>query len=450
MNKRILIVDDEVRMQRILQLMLEKLGFEVVRAGNGREALDILTRESADLLLTDMRMPEMDGMQLLRELRAAGNPIPAIVITAYGTIASAVEAMKNGASDYIIRPFEMETVQVAVKRALDFDQIRRENRFLRQQLESAWNNMIGDSPGMQAVIAAVAKVAATPTSVLVTGETGTGKELVARAIHRASGRSGLFVPVNCAAIPADMLESEMFGHIRGAFTGAHKDRTGKCELAHDGTLFLDEVPEMSLGLQAKLLRVLQENEVQRLGSNTVTSVDFRLITATNRKPDEAVTAGLLREDLYYRLNVFNIHVPPLRERVDDIPALCAHFLEKHAGSNLRGVREIEAAALQQLKRHAWPGNVRELENVIERSLIASEGYCIQPEDLPSEIAAAKSLRPDTVGDNQSVALQPRIEEIEQQMINRALDLGGSKAAAARLLEISERSLWYKLKKYRIS
>ncbi len=447
---RLLIVDDEERMRRVLELMLARLGYEVVTADNGRAALDLLEQTSVDLILTDLRMPEMDGLALLQALRARGDETPAIVITAYGTVETAVAAMKQGASDYIIRPFEKETVELAIQRALSFGQVQRENRFLRQEVASGWEDFVGETPVMQQMYEAIRQVAPTTANVLITGETGTGKELVARSIHQASDRAGLFVPINCAAIPEDMMEAELFGHVKGAFTGATRDRQGKFELADGGTLFLDEITEMPLHLQPKLLRVLQERTVERVGSNQSRPIDIRVVAATNRDPRAAIGEGRLREDLYYRLNVFHVPVPALRERRDDIPLLVRHFIGRLDPRLAQSPQAVTPAAMERLLAYDWPGNVRELGNLVERALVLAQGRPIDCHHLPAELGRSQD-RPDAGGTEvASLAMQPRVEALERELIGQALARsGGNKAAAARLLEISERSLWYRLKKYGI-
>ncbi len=462
--RRILVVDDERPMQRILQILLGKMGHQVLCADNGRQALALARQQPVDLVLTDLRMPEMGGIELLEALRAEGQDMPVILVTAYATVDSAVRAMKHGASDYIIRPFENETVELAVQRALRIHHLEHENRYLRQQLDAGWHDFVGDSEAMRAVYEAIERAAPTGAAVLLTGETGTGKELAARAVHRASGRSGLFVAINCAAIPEEMLESELFGHVRGAFTGAQKDRAGKFELADGGTLFLDEITEMPLHLQAKLLRVLQENTVERLGSNQPRRIDFRLVAATNRDPARAVQDGRLREDLYYRLNVLTITLPPLRERGGDIARLARHFVAAKAAQLGRRPPRLSSAALDCLARYPWPGNVRELENVIERTLILNTADVIEPRHLPPGLAgeppaADGAAAPagegapdgDGPGAEDSLDLQARVEAVERDTIRRALErTGNNKTRAARLLGISDRTLWYKLKKYDIA
>ena len=451
-RRTVLVVDDEVKMQRILELMLVDLGHHVLRASSGREALSIIDGDSVDLVITDLRMPEMDGITLLKMLHEQGRSLPTIVITAHGTVETAVEAMKYGAIDYILRPFEVETVELAVTRALGVSQVQRENRYLRGEIEQGWDEFIGASAPMQKLYHLIQQAAPSGAACLVVGETGTGKELVARAIHRASGRKGLFVPINCAAIPAAILESELFGHARGAFTGAHAERVGKFELADGGTLFLDEITEMPAELQAKLLRVLQENSLERLGSNRPIEIDLRIVAATNRDPQAAVAEGRLRKDLFYRLNVVRLDLPPLRDRREDVPLLARHFLERLARAQGRLVPALSAEAVQKLLAYDWPGNVREVENVMARALVLSGGADIEP-GLLEEISVSErgEPRPRAAPGATEFALVPQLEALELEIIERALAAAeNNKAKAARLLDISERSLWYKLKKYGLS
>jgi two-component system, NtrC family, response regulator AtoC len=445
-SQRVLVVDDEAKMQRVLEIMLKRMGHDVACAGNGHEALAALEQAPCDLIISDLRMPGMTGIELLQALRAQGNDVPVIIMTAYGTIESAVEAMKLGACEYILRPFDVDVLEITVNRVLAAGRVRRQNDFLRSEVDKGWGEFVGSSPAMQQVYEAIRQVAPGKTTVLVTGETGTGKELVARAIHRASPRAdALFVPINCAAIPHDILESELFGYEKGAFTGAVKERIGKFELADGGTLFLDELTEMPIALQAKLLRVLQENEIERLGGNRRVPIDVRIIAATNRDPRQAIADGRLREDLYYRVNVFTIDLPPLRQRMTDIPALAGSFLAK------LGLGSIEPSALDRLQHYDWPGNVRELQNVIERAAVLAQGTAIGIAHLPREITApnAPAATPPAP-DVGSLELDAAVEKLEGKLIRAALtQAGGNKSKAARLLEISERSLWYKLKKYQI-
>jgi two-component system response regulator AtoC len=450
-GQQILIVDDEARMLRVLEIMLQKMGYEISCASNGMEALQSLQESPADLVVSDLRMPGMDGIELLNQLRAQGNNVPFIIMTAHGTIQSAVESMKLGACDYILRPFDMEALELSINRILATGQILRQNDFLRRELEKGWEGFIGDSPSMQKVYEQIRLVAPNKTTVLITGETGTGKELAARAIHRASPRRDkLFVPINCAAIPADMLESELFGYEKGAFTGAHKERIGKFELAHGGTIFLDELAEMPVTLQAKLLRVLQENVIERLGGNRIIPIDIRIIAATNRDPQAAITENRLREDLYYRVNVFSVELPPLRDRTEDIPALVQHFMAEFS-KGYSSTPKITDGALSNLLQYAWPGNVRELRNVMERAMVLSDGKLLDVPHFPLGTNAAKEILPSQ--DNlsfDSQSLNSAIETLEAKMIAAALhNSDGNKTRAARLLDISERSLWYKVKKYHL-
>ncbi len=452
LRKRILVVDDEDKMRRLLELALIGLGHLVVKAGDGEEALERCAEAPFDLVLTDLRMPRLDGLGLLRRLRERGDTTPVVVLTAHGSVESAVEAMKLGAVDYLIRPFEMATLELTVTRALSMHQVQRENLFLRDEVQRGWGEFIGQGPAMQALYQLIRQVAPARSSVFVVGETGTGKELIARAIHQESGRGGLFVPINCAAIPAELLESELFGHRKGAFTGADRDRMGRFEVASGGTLFLDEITEMPLALQSKLLRVLQDGRVERLGGHTPIEVDLRVLAATNRDPQQAVAAGQLRADLYYRLNVVRVDAPPLRERREDIPLLAGHFLERYSRELGRAPPALGPDVLDRLGSYAWPGNVRELENMMERAVVLARGNRIDAADLPREVCASG---PDTAppvaamaDPTTNLSLQPQVEALELRLIQAALQRSGdNKSVAARLLEISERSLWYKLKKY---
>jgi two-component system response regulator AtoC len=454
-TSRILVVDDEDKMRRLLEMALLAMGHDVVQAADGNEALNRFAEGPFDLVLTDLRMPNLDGVGLLRALRERGSDVPVVVLTAHGSVESAVAAMKLGAIDYIIRPFEMSTVELAVSRALAMEHVQRENRFLREEVDRGWGGFVGQSQRMLDLYQLIRQVAPARSSVFVVGETGTGKELVARAIHQESGRAGLFVPLNCAAIPANLLESELFGYHRGAFTGADKDRMGRFEAASGGTLFLDEITEMPLELQAKLLRVLQESSVERLGSHKPVAVDLRVVAATNRDPLQAVAEGRLRQDLYYRLNVVRVEVPPLRERRDDIPILAGHFLEKYSRELGRPTPALDPEALTQLAGYAWPGNIRELENMMERAAVLSQGDTISPTLLPDEVFNPVSAPISASGSvdlpPESLALEPQVVQLEKRLIQDALNkTGDNKSGAARLLEISERSLWYKIKKYGLS
>lgn len=445
-RKRILAVDDEPNMRRLLEIMLKQAGYQPLLAADGREAMELLGLEGADLVVSDLHMPGMGGLGLLAAMQEAGMNIPAIIVTAHAEVETAVAAMKLGAADYIVRPFDLETLEIAMLRALSLTRLKIENRFLRDEAERDVDNMVGSSPAMHKVYEAIRQVAPEKATVLVTGETGTGKELAAHAIHTLSPRQdALFVAVNCAAIPAEMMESELFGHERGAFTGAIKERIGKFELADGGTLFLDEVTEMPISLQAKLLRALQEGTIERLGGHRPIAVDIRIVAATNRDPQQAVRDGLLREDLYYRLNVFRLDLPPLRNRVEDIPDLAQHFVRP------RGIA-ISPDALTRLASYRWPGNVRELENVLERAAIVCGGRTIEAAHLPADIApsAAIPAAAPEAAVPENLSIPAASEALEKQLIAQALrQTGGNKSKAARLLDISERSLWYKLTRYNL-
>ena len=454
LSSRILVVDDEEKMRRILELALVGMGHDVVQAGDGQEALDRLSEGNFDLVLTDLRMPRLDGVGLLQALRERGEDMPVIVLTAHGTVESAVEAMKLGAVDYIIRPFEMSTVELAVSRALAMEQVQRENRFLRDEMERGWGEFVGQSQIMLNLYQLIRQVAPARSSILVVGETGTGKELVARSIHHESHRPGLFVAINCAAIPSNLLESELFGFRKGSFTGADKDRMGRFEVSNRGTLFLDEITEMPMALQSKLLRVLQENAVERIGSHRPVEVDLRVVAATNRDPVQAIAEGQLRQDLYFRLNVVRIDVPPLRERRDDIPLLAGHFLEKHSRELGRHPPKLTRATLDSLTAYPWPGNIRELENMMERAAVLAQGDSVTPRQLPPEVWGSSTVQAASVAPDEpmheSLVMEQQVEMLEKGLIREALRrTSDNKSAAARLLEISERSLWYKIRKYGI-
>ncbi|MEC9359576.1 MAG: sigma-54 dependent transcriptional regulator [Pseudomonadota bacterium] len=448
-NKHVLVVDDETNMRRVLEIMLQRMGYRTDSVENGVAALEFLDTRDTDLVISDLKMPVLGGLGLLEKLRAGGNDVPVIVITAHGTVESAVEAMKLGAFDYLLRPFDVDALNLAIRRVFAAGEVLRQNQFLREELDRGWGGLIGSSEPMRQVYEQIKQVAPTRTGVMILGETGTGKELVARAIHRESERSDrLFVPINCAAIPADMMEAELFGFDKGAFTGAVRDRVGKFELANGGTIFLDEITEMPIALQSKLLRVLQEQTVERLGSNRTLELDLRVIAATNRRPLDAVRDQRLREDLYYRLNVFAIELPPLREHPHDISLLVEHFVAEHGGRRAR----LTPRALDHLQRYAWPGNIRELSNMIERALVLTRGDTLDVEHFP--LAASTTANPVTSASSPStppdlsLGLEHAVEALESRMIRSALEqTEGNKTKASALLGISERSMWYKLKKY---
>ncbi len=384
----ILIVDDEKNYLLVLEALLVDAGYEVVTCDDASEALEITSSHDLDLVITDMRMPGVDGMEFLAQIRGRQPDLPVIMMTAYATVEKAVEAMKRGAFDYITKPFKNEELILTIRKAIEMHQLKQENRMLSRELQDRFKfgNIVGKSKAIRQVYEIIEKVAQTRASVLITGESGTGKELIARAIHFNSPRRAKgFISVNCSALPESLLESELFGHERGAFTGAITRRKGRFELAHGGTLFLDEVGDMSFALQVKLLRVLQEMKFERVGGSTTLHVDARLVTASNRDLFREVEIGRFREDLYYRLKVVHIKVPPLRERRDDIPLLVHHFLKKVAKANGIPVKGLNQEALRYLYQYDWVGNVRELENVIERAVILCDGDEIRPQDLPEEV-----------------------------------------------------------------
>jgi two-component system NtrC family response regulator len=452
----ILVVDDEANYLTVMQALLEEAGYEVLTALSGAEALKAAAQSDLDVVLTDMKMPKMSGIELLDEIKRLYPDIPVIIMTAYGTVEKAVEAMKKGAFDYILKPFKNEEILVTIAKALEHRHLLLKNRLLSQDLERKYGlpNIVGESRAIQEILALVRRVAGSKATVLISGESGTGKELVARAIHQLSPRAGkTFISVNCAALTETLLESELFGHERGAFTHAVAMRKGRFELADGGTLFLDEVAEMSPALQVKLLRVLQEMEFERVGGTRTIKVDVRVVAATNKDLKEEVEAGRFREDLYYRLNVVHLHIPPLRQRPEDIPLLAVHFLKKYASENVRGEVRLSPEAMKLLMQYAWPGNVRELENVMERAVILCGDNVITPNDLPGELAAGRESKEVDIDlfIPLTKPLPEALEQIEEQMIRRALEASGQvQVRAAEMLGITKSLLQYKLKKYHLT
>jgi len=447
----ILLVDDEEKILKTLSRALRDAGHEVVDTTSARQAQRLLNARTFDLLVVDNLMPEMSGLDLIRELVAGtpeGERPQILMMTAHATVESAIEAMKLGALDYLQKPFEIDELLVVVRRALDHQRLRTEYRYLVSERDEQFDHygIIGRSRGIQDVIARAEMVASTKSTVLITGETGTGKELVARVIHdRSAQRDMPLIKVNCAAIPETLLESELFGHVRGAFTGATSNKKRKFALADGGTIFLDEIGTMTPTLQAKLLRVLQEREIEPLGSERIETIDVRVIAATNRDLRQMVADQKFQEDLFYRLNVIPIEIPPLRDRREDIPALVEHFVRKHAQRTGRRVEKIDDAVLTGLQQYDWPGNVRELENTIERAVVLSQGSIISPKAV-SVLGAAT---PQATG-LPSLKLRQNIEWVERETIRRALvGFGGVKKDAAELMGISQRALSYYLAKYRL-
>jgi DNA-binding NtrC family response regulator len=447
----ILLVDDEAKILNALASALRGEGYEVVATGSPREAQRLLAQRIFDVLVVDNLMPELTGLDLIRELSAApGADRPQIVMmTAHATVESAIEAMKLGAFDYLQKPFEIDELLVVVNRALEHQQLRTQNLYLISERDAEFNHygIVGRSRRMQEVIKTAEVVAKTKSTVLITGETGTGKEMVARAIHYHSPQREMpLIKVNCAAIPETLLESELFGHVRGAFTGATTSKKGKFALADGGTIFLDEIGTMSTALQAKLLRVLQERELEPLGSERTQKIDVRVIAATNRDLRQMVTEGKFQEDLYYRLNVIPIHIAPLRERPEDIPVLVEHFVSKHAKRAGRRIDGIEPGVMDMLKSSDWPGNVRELENTVERAVVLSPTPVIGP-DVVRILGAVAA--PATAG-LPSLNLRQNLDWTERETVRRALErAGGIKKDAAEAMGISQRALSYYLAKHRI-
>ncbi|HLC21754.1 MAG TPA: sigma-54 dependent transcriptional regulator [Candidatus Methylomirabilis sp.] len=385
---RVLVLDDEVDMLENCARLLSRLGYEVLTEAESAKASLLYERERPDLVLTDLRMQSLDGLGVLRAIRAIDPEATVTLFTAFATIETAVEAMKDGAFDYLPKPFSAEQLRVCIERAMEQRRLREENRRLLAQLTETYrfDNIIGTSLPMLQVFETIKKVAKSEANILIIGETGTGKELIARSLHVNSRRAaGPFIPVDCASLPENLLESELFGHEKGAFTGAQATRPGLFEFANGGTIFLDEVGDISLNLQAKLLRVLQEREVRRVGSNRIIEVDVRVISATNRDLAHSVATGEFREDLYYRLNVISIPLPPLRDRKGDTPLIAHHYLKKYAASSGKEVKGIMPEAIRLLEEHAWPGNVRELQNVIERAVVLAEHEMLRPQELPEHI-----------------------------------------------------------------
>lgn len=442
---RILVVDDEPNARKALSEILTDEGYAVETASDGFRALGALPTMEPDLVLTDLKMPGLDGLSVLQRVREFDPDTAVVVMTAFGAVDTAVKAMREGAADYLAKPLNTDELLIVIERALERVRLRKETRQLRSQLEGRYrhDNIVGTAPEMQRVFKVIEQVAPTRATVLITGESGTGKELVAAAVHQRSPRKERpFIKLHCAALAESLLESELFGHERGAFTGADRRREGRFEQANGGTLFLDEVGEISPATQVKLLRVLQEHEFERVGGTQTLSVDVRLIAATNRDLKREVEQGRFREDLFYRLNVINLRLPSLRERRSDIPAIATHFLKKYSEENRKHVNRFGDAALARIVRYDWPGNVRELENVIERAVVLVEGDVIEPIHLPAELGGAARVSEDPVIPGTPLA------ELERHAIMRTLEsVGGSTTKAAKILGISVRKIQYKLHEY---
>ncbi|SDF86490.1 sigma-54-dependent transcriptional regulator [Sporolituus thermophilus] len=446
-NNRILIVDDELSVRRLLFEVARRAGYEAFLAENGQEAIEQTKEIKPAVIIMDIKMPVMDGLEAFERIRADYPDVAVILMTAHGTVDTAVEAMKRGAFDYLVKPSNVTEVRIVLERAFQMRRLREEVAALRHEVQNKYQlgNIIGKSAVMQQVYKTVGRVAPTNATVLITGESGSGKELIAKTIHNNSPRrDGPFIKVNCGALPEGLMESELFGYEKGAFTGAVGRKPGRFELAHQGTLFLDEVGELTPPLQVKLLRVLQEREFERVGGTETIKVDVRIIAATNRNLEEMVHKGLFREDLYYRLKVVPIHVPPLRERVEDIPLFVDYFVRRFAAEAHREVPYVTPEAMELFKRYHWPGNVRELANVLERAVIMSSGV-IGVQDLPGLTTAAASpaiVIPETG------TLREILHQVEKQVIARALKAHhGNRVKTAQALDISRRALLYKIEEY---
>ncbi len=446
---KILLIDDDVNLCKVLSYQLKKQGYEVATAYNGRDGLALFRENNYDIVLSDIQMPDVSGLEVLKEIRVLNPEVIIIMITAYGSVDGALEAVRSGADDYITKPFGQEQLLFVIEKAVRMRQLQQENKQLRREVEGKYrfDNMVTNSRKMEEVLQMAGQVAESEATVLLLGESGTGKELLARAIHYNSPRKDKpFITVNCPSIPDNLMESELFGHVKGAFTGAIKDRKGKFELANGGTIFLDEIGDLREDVQAKLLRVLQEHEIERLGEGRPIKVDVRVIAATNKNLEELIRQGKFREDLYYRLSVIPITIPPLRERKEDIPYLVDFFLRRYGKER---EFQIDPQFLEVLTRYDWPGNVRELENVIERAVVLTSSGKLTPSSLPAHlqtfVAFTKSRTEEPAKDEQLT-----LEELEKRAILQALEKsGGNKSRAAKMLDIPRHVLLYRLKKFNL-
>ena len=447
----LLIIDDEKSLLEVLSMVFKKEGYEVKAAASGAEALEILNSNSVDLVITDIRMPHISGMEILQYVKGNMPEVPVIVITAYGSIQQAVEALKAGALDYIVKPFDVEELKILVARGLERKHLEQENLLLKKDLKEKFRfeDMIGKSRLMQEIYVLIEKVASTDSTVLITGESGTGKEMAARAIHNLSRRRDKpFVTINCAALPESLLESELFGHTKGSFTGAVSDKKGMFEVAHKGTLFLDEIGEMSPWTQVKLLRALQERKIRRVGGTEEIPIDVRVIAATNQDLKKRIEEGKFREDLYYRLNVISFEMPPLRKRVEDIPLLVQHFLQKYCQQMGKKMKRLAPEVVGIFEVYTWPGNIRELENVIERIVAIEDRETITSTCLPPEMVGVARKDEIRVELEPNFNLNDYLDSIAKRYILKALDMsGGRLKKAAPLLGVSYRTLRYLVDKY---
>lgn len=455
MKPKLLVVDDDAGHRQMLEAVLLDEGYHIEIATNGLEAVTAVESDFFDLILMDMKMPKMDGVEALDKILVLSPKIPIIMMTAYASVATAIKTLKRGAYDYLNKPLDIEELKLLVKRALHYHRLEEENFHLRHQIIKQFQieNFIGISSAMQTLSEKIAVVAPTEATILINGESGTGKELVARAIHQHSHRNKLpMIEVNCAALPDTLLESELFGHTIGAFTGAVQSRKGRFQQAHGSSMLLDEIGEMDVGTQAKLLRVIQEGEIQPLGSDRTMKVDVRIIAATNKNLSEEIKNGTFREDLYYRLNVVPITVPPLRHRPEDVAPLAEHFLHRYAQKNQKQVKDFSPRAIDALMRYHWPGNIRELKNTVERAVILSHSNTITANDLPLILTPDSAHQRGKLNDRRNYLAPGRsLKEVEREMILLTLeDTGGNRTHAAKILGISRRTLQIKLKEYRLN
>lgn len=458
MKSRILVVDDEESIREFLEIMLKKEGYEVTTAEDGAIAKEILSKKTFDMVISDMQMPNVTGIELLKYVRENYSDLVFMIITAFGTTETAVEAMKMGAYDYVTKPFKIDEVRLNIANALRSKNLETEVRVLKKELvkEYSFQNMVGNSAAMHAIFDLVKRVSQAPTNVLITGESGTGKEVIAKAIHyNGPLKDKPFVTVNCGAIPENLMESEMFGHKKGSFTGAISDKAGLFEVADGGTLFLDEVGELPLSIQVKLLRAIQERVIRRVGATDDMKVEVRIIAATNRNLEDMVSKGTFRQDLFYRLNVINIRSPSLRDRSDDIPLLANHFLKKYNDRLGKNIGKISDEAMEVLKKYNYPGNVRELENMIERTVALESGSTILPESLPPMVMTTSGTKKMAssneieIGDD-GLDLDKVMGQIEKELLVKAIhSANGVKKKAAKLLKISFRSMRYRVEKYNL-
>lgn len=453
MNKEysILIIDDEAAQREILKGFLDKRGFRTFTASSGNEGLAFIDKEQIDIILSDYKMPDKTGIEVLEEAKRINPEISFVLMTAYGTIENAVKAMRLGAYDYLSKPVDLDELELLIEKIIENKNLKSEVSFLKQQLQEKFkiDSFISSSPKMQEVLSVAARAAESKATVLITGESGSGKEVLAKSIHYISSRKDKpFVAVNVPALPETLLESELFGHEKGAFTGADKARIGRFELANKGTIFLDEIGDIPMNLQVKLLRVLQEHKIERLGSNESIEIDVRVIAATHQNLEQKIKDGTFREDLFYRLNVISIHIPPLRERKEDVMPLIEHFIKKYAEENGKPKIEISKEAVDYLMKYNYPGNVRELENIIERAVVLSRQNIITVNDLPSNVKGFKTETDPILDENKT--LNEQVEALEKKLIYDALmRANGNQSLAGRMLGITERNLRYKMQKYGI-